>query len=518
MSESCDAMMESDATERVLKASRMTIYTEIKEWLTQYHEEKQGNEKRAMRLLKAVVAFFDREDETRLKGSDSGNVVIKALSEIKNSINQLETKTGKADNAHTTPRSYAAAAMATRRGCDTDMQKTSKTMEEKRKLKTTILRVSNPKEKVDVRMTTTKDLLDEIGAVMGDEKKPTALRRLPSGDLEVHMASVADRKWAENTNEWKQAVAGSANTIRRTYAVMAHGVRMANVDTTNQGEAIKRLTLQNKRIHRELRIIRVAWTKRAVDAKKKYSSLIIEVDEAAMANNLLKDGFIEEHELKTCELFSKDCRLTQCYNCQQYGHIARVCKNKAACGHCAKDHESRNCNDKTYIFCAVCQKQGHEAWSSRCPARMKEKSRSSVAFAKRPVLYTVEEEETSINTASVRETAYKIVKPRGQKRAMSVRSSDSDSEERAATTAFGRITTRASPANKGREDRATTEAPFSTKSSWGFMDGNQTTVPRPGPGRPPKKKIIATVEEKGKEAEKETEKNTEKEQEKEDEL
>ena len=171
----------------------------------------------------------------------------------------------------------------------------------------------------------------------------TAIRRLPSGDLELHMATVEDRMAAEKDNNWALVIAPSAVTMRRTYAVWVHGVKMTNVDTANQGKAIEGLLLQNKTMHPDLRITRVAWCNSAVIAKKEHSSLIIEVPTPEMGNRLLVEGLVEEHDMKTCSMFSKECRVTQCFNCQQYGHVGRVCRNATRCGHCAKMHASQEC-------------------------------------------------------------------------------------------------------------------------------------------------------------------------------
>ncbi|KMQ83927.1 putative 50 kda protein in type i retrotransposable element r1dm [Lasius niger] len=36
-------------------------------------------------------------------------------------------------------------------------------------------------------------------------------------------------------------------------------------------------------------------------------------------------------------------RIFQCFKCLQFGHMAKACKSKPACGHCAGDHEMRDC-------------------------------------------------------------------------------------------------------------------------------------------------------------------------------
>jgi hypothetical protein len=40
-------------------------------------------------------------------------------------------------------------------------------------------------------------------------------------------------------------------------------------------------------------------------------------------------------ELRQCELHHGDCGVTQCFNCQKYGHIAGICRLSKKCGLCA---------------------------------------------------------------------------------------------------------------------------------------------------------------------------------------
>jgi len=60
--------------------------------------------------------------------------------------------------------------------------------------------------------------------------------------------------------------------------------------------------------------------------------------------------------------------LTQCYNCQRFGHTALKCKDeKPTCKNCAGDHDSRAC-DSDKIKCANC-KGTHRASNSSCKVR-----------------------------------------------------------------------------------------------------------------------------------------------------
>lgn len=62
-------------------------------------------------------------------------------------------------------------------------------------------------------------------------------------------------------------------------------------------------------------------------------------------------------------------RITQCYNCQLYGHGASKCKVKTFCAICAENHKTSDCKAST-IKCANCGGT-HKASSNECPSRVK---------------------------------------------------------------------------------------------------------------------------------------------------
>ena len=77
---------------------------------------------------------------------------------------------------------------------------------------------------------------------------------------------------------------------------------------------------------------------------------------------------------KTCKVYDFVFTL-RCYKCQQFGHHSANCSNAPACAHCAGDHETRNCSQKSkaeVIKCKNCSSArkadtDHEASSYECP-------------------------------------------------------------------------------------------------------------------------------------------------------
>lgn len=44
--------------------------------------------------------------------------------------------------------------------------------------------------------------------------------------------------------------------------------------------------------------------------------------------------------------FADHIRVLQCYRCLMFGHIVENCKAMPSCGHCASQHEMKNCGNR----------------------------------------------------------------------------------------------------------------------------------------------------------------------------
>lgn len=67
--------------------------------------------------------------------------------------------------------------------------------------------------------------------------------------------------------------------------------------------------------------------------------------------------------------------LMRCHKCSGYSHTHEECKNETACGYCAKNHNSNDCNENTVscINCIVANEKfnleldtNHNVWSRKC--------------------------------------------------------------------------------------------------------------------------------------------------------
>ena len=92
---------------------------------------------------------------------------------------------------------------------------------------------------------------------------------------------------------------------------------------------------------------------------------------------------------QTCKVYDRVFVL-KCYNCQDFGHHSKDCKNVPKCGYCAGNHETRTCTVKGNSgssSCVNCTKKdhadkAHEANSLSCPVYLEhlERVKKSIPF------------------------------------------------------------------------------------------------------------------------------------------
>ena len=81
--------------------------------------------------------------------------------------------------------------------------------------------------------------------------------------------------------------------------------------------------------------------------KKETETVLIEFEAEVVPKELFY-GFIKYN---VREFVPKPLR---CFNCQEYGHIAKVCTGRRRCARCGEDHEYGNCGANTRPKCCNC--------------------------------------------------------------------------------------------------------------------------------------------------------------------
>ncbi len=67
-----------------------------------------------------------------------------------------------------------------------------------------------------------------------------------------------------------------------------------------------------------------------------------------------------------CELFKKNCCITQCFRCQEFNHMIRFCRKNQRCIKCADKHHIERCMMSLNRRCCVNCNKNHELWRCIC--------------------------------------------------------------------------------------------------------------------------------------------------------
>ncbi len=134
-------------------------------------------------------------------------------------------------------------------------------------------------------------------------------------------------------------------------------------------------------------MLRIAWLKKIVESEKTHSSLIVEIAIETMTNQLLDVDMLNSYQECSCKLFEKNCRITQCYRCFDFDHIARFCKNKECCFKCTDKHHIEECAvSMNRRRCANCN-DSHELWRCSCLKWKLQIKQSEEIFWNRSIRY-----------------------------------------------------------------------------------------------------------------------------------
>jgi len=216
---------------------------------------------------------------------------------------------------------------------------------------------------------------------------PKSARRLKSSDIvfqfrESHEAEAAHADAAE----WLPHLAPNAWSHIPKYQVVLNGCP-TNIDPTSE-DFIRELENQNDDYIQALSINDARWMQKKGPAEgKTASSVILSFKNPHDADKAIKLGLsLNARALTTHKLTSQPI---QCFKCQKYGHLSKVCRAKSpACGLCTGPHDTNSCqsthargkpcNTPTCSHvepkCSNCNGQ-HPAFFKDCPVRKAERER-----------------------------------------------------------------------------------------------------------------------------------------------
>jgi hypothetical protein len=254
--------------------------------------------------------------------------------------------------------------------------------------KTMIFKIKKQREKNSLRALFVKKLIKRLQRAEKTKENVMIARRLLNENVELMTRSKKIRNRSTINNSLLKHVTLSTYAVFKTFDVLAYDVRVVDVQTKNQQKIIKRIKKQNEILHSSLQIARMTRSKNVVNNEKKLSSLIVKIYSAEQIDRLIKDDLLHEYTQIICELFVNNCRIKQCFNCQRYEHIDKICRYERRCSICFELHSDFTCKvtiDKRK--CANCE-NNHSIWFFQCKIRMIKKNRIFDIWRTKSILYS----------------------------------------------------------------------------------------------------------------------------------
>ncbi len=164
-----------------------------------------------------------------------------------------------------------------------------------------LIKINNEAKKTIIRIMIIKDLMQKLKTIEKKKRNILSIKRLLNDDLKLLARFEKTKKRMKQYKKLLHDITFSTTAMRRTYVVLAHHVRMSNVNTFNQQKAINQIVKQNSSLLKNLNIVRVIWTKKIERLRKKHFSLIIELVSSEMTNKLIKDDLLNDYSHRVCE-------------------------------------------------------------------------------------------------------------------------------------------------------------------------------------------------------------------------
>jgi hypothetical protein len=275
------------------------------------------------------------------------------------------------------------------------------------------IRIADPAERETATSTPNEVIIQKIQQTTPEAKGIVAVRKLPSGDVRIFLASEVDKKALLLNKDWTKCLGQSCSATEQLFQVVVHSVRLDSLDPAKAAD-LTNLQEQNQTLHPNLRISRAKWLKPQYSAEQVHASLVLGLPSAEMADRVIQRGLVSSFTLHLVEYYSPSFRITQCFKCQGYGHIATNCRKGDTCGHCAQSHRSQDCEQKEQHKCANCGRR-HPAWSGECKARMTAKTRSLQARHSAPSLHGNRDNSSSSTTSHSEGADWRTVESRKRK-------------------------------------------------------------------------------------------------------
>ena len=140
-------------------------------------------------------------------------------------------------------------------------------------------------------------------------------------------------------DSWTKVLKSKAKLVQKRYKIVALGIPIAKIDLEKAEETKEKIVMQNISMCANMKIESIFW----LSILKKYrrtSLLVVEVDDAKIANILIEEGLVLDHTLHRCIRYNLACKIKQCFNCYEYDHVLVYYQKSIKCGAYLDSHRT----------------------------------------------------------------------------------------------------------------------------------------------------------------------------------
>jgi hypothetical protein len=105
-------------------------------------------------------------------------------------------------------------------------------------------------------MLSTKELMKRLQRAEKTKNDVLTTRRLSSENVKMMTRTKKIKKRVIISETFARSIASSTYTMRRTFEMLIHDVRVVDVQTINQQKTIRKIEKQNETLHSKLKIVK----------------------------------------------------------------------------------------------------------------------------------------------------------------------------------------------------------------------------------------------------------------------
>ncbi len=170
---------------------------------------------------------------------------------------------------------------------------------------------------------------------------------------------------ARNNGDWLQELGNGTKLVKPRFGVVVHRTPTEMV-TIQEGkdESIQKIMEENHLVPKGFHIEDIAWLIRKEKLLGRSASLGIWFDTKEGAEWAINNGLVfGQKYIGSIEAYQ--VKKKRCHRCQHFGQLVWSCRQPSRCGHCAGDHEQRNCPPGSAAKCLDCEGQ-HPTGDKQC--------------------------------------------------------------------------------------------------------------------------------------------------------